>query len=45
METRKTQVRLAAIADIHCTSSSQGSLQPLFAQIAAAPTSCCSPAT
>ena len=34
METRKTQVRLAAIADIHFTRSSQGSLQALFAQIA-----------
>ncbi len=35
METRKTEVRLAAIADIHVTRQAQGTLQPLFAQAAA----------
>ena len=30
----RTSVRLAALADIHYSKSSQGSLQPLFAQIA-----------
>lgn len=34
METRKDQVRLAAVADIHCTRTSQGSLQGLFSEIA-----------
>jgi Icc-related predicted phosphoesterase len=34
MDTRKTAVRLAAIADIHFTRYSQGSLQALFAQVA-----------
>ncbi len=29
-------VRLAALADLHCTKSSQGAFQPLFAQIAEA---------
>ncbi|HEV2461368.1 MAG TPA: metallophosphoesterase [Ktedonobacterales bacterium] len=28
-------IRLAAVADIHCSKNSQGTLQPLFAQIAA----------
>jgi Icc-related predicted phosphoesterase len=35
METRKTEVRLAALADIHVTRNAQGTLQPLFAQAAA----------
>ncbi len=34
METRKTEVRLAAIGDIHCSKTSQGSLQALFSEIA-----------
>ncbi len=34
MDARKDQVRVAAIADIHVTKTAQGSLQPLFAQIA-----------
>jgi Icc-related predicted phosphoesterase len=34
MAIAKETVRLAAIADIHCTKTSQGTLQPLFAQIA-----------
>lgn len=34
MDTGKTEVRLAAVADIHCSKSSQGTLQPLFAGIA-----------
>jgi Icc-related predicted phosphoesterase len=34
MDTRKNQVRLAAVADIHCTKTSQGALQGLFAGIA-----------
>lgn len=29
----KEKVRIAAVADIHCTKTSQGSLQPLFEQI------------
>jgi Icc-related predicted phosphoesterase len=36
MEARKSEVRLAAIADIHFTRTSQGTLQPLLAQIAPA---------
>lgn len=36
MEPRKNQVRLAAVADIHCTRASQGTLQGLFGQIAGA---------
>ena len=31
-----TRVRVAALADLHCTKTSQGAFQPLFAQIAAA---------
>jgi len=31
----KESVRLAAIADVHCTRASQGTLQPLFSQISA----------
>jgi Icc-related predicted phosphoesterase len=34
MDTRKTEVRLAAVADIHCTRMSQGSMQALFTEIA-----------
>ncbi len=34
METRKNQVRLAALADIHCTRTSQGTMQGLFKEIA-----------
>lgn len=30
----KDRVRLAAVADLHCTKTSQGAFQPLFAQIA-----------
>jgi Icc-related predicted phosphoesterase len=30
----KTSVRLAAVGDLHCTRSSQGTLQPLFSQVA-----------
>ena len=33
MATVKDRVRIAAISDIHCKKSSQGSFQPLFAQI------------
>jgi Icc-related predicted phosphoesterase len=32
MEEIKTAVRVAAVGDIHCTRTSQGALQPLFAQ-------------
>jgi Icc-related predicted phosphoesterase len=35
MATAKKTVRLAALADVHCTKGSQGQLQPLFAEIAA----------
>lgn len=35
METRSEVVRLAAVADIHFSRTSQGLLQPLFAQMAA----------
>ena len=35
MDTRKTEVRIAAIADMHVTRTAQGTLQPLFAQAAA----------
>src|SRR5437660_5948401 len=31
-----TVVRVAALADLHCTKSSQGAFQPLFARIAEA---------
>jgi Icc-related predicted phosphoesterase len=31
---KRNTIRLAAVADIHCTKTSQGALQPLFAQIA-----------
>src|SRR5512133_1945307 len=34
MEPRKTEVRLAALADIHCSKTAQGSLQALFSEIA-----------
>jgi Icc-related predicted phosphoesterase len=34
MEETKSVVRVAAVGDIHCTRSSQGTLQPLFAQAA-----------
>ncbi len=34
MTTTKTRVRIAAVGDIHCTRSSQGTLQALFADIA-----------
>jgi Icc-related predicted phosphoesterase len=34
MDIRKTEVRLAAVADIHCTRNSQGSMQALFSEIA-----------
>jgi Icc-related predicted phosphoesterase len=30
----KASVRLAAVGDLHCTKSSQGTLQPLFSQVA-----------
>jgi Icc-related predicted phosphoesterase len=33
MATAKKTVRLAATADLHCTSTSQGTLQPLFAPV------------
>jgi Icc-related predicted phosphoesterase len=33
MATARDSVRVAAIADLHCTRASQGALQPLFAQI------------
>jgi Icc-related predicted phosphoesterase len=33
MATAKHTVRLAAVSDIHCSRTSQGALQPLFAQI------------
>lgn len=36
MDSRKDQVRLAAVADIHMTKTSQGSLQGLFGEIATA---------
>ena len=36
MNSPKRQVRLAAVADIHCTRTSQGTLQALFGAIAAA---------
>lgn len=35
MPTGKKSVRLAALADVHCTKTSQGHLQPLFAEVAA----------
>ena len=35
VEGRRTEVRLAAIADVHCPKTGGGSLQPLFAQAAA----------
>src|SRR3954462_9566030 len=31
-----TQLRVAAVADLHCTKSSQGAFQPLFARISEA---------
>ena len=34
MDIRKTEVRLAAVADLHCSKSSPGTLQGLFAEIA-----------
>lgn len=34
MASTKEVVRLAAVGDIHCTKSSQGTLQPLFSKIA-----------
>lgn len=34
MDTRRNQVRVAALADIHCTRTSQGSMQALFSEIA-----------
>src|SRR5215216_2706284 len=34
MTNAKETVRLAAVGDIHCTKTSQGALQPLFAQAA-----------
>ena len=34
MDTRRDHVRLAALADMHCTKTSQGTMQPLFAEIA-----------
>lgn len=34
MDTRKAEVRLAALADIHCSKASSGTLQGLFAEIA-----------
>lgn len=34
MDTRRTEVRLAAVADLHCSKTSQGTLQGLFAEIA-----------
>lgn len=34
MDTRKGEVRLAAVADIHCSKTSQGSLQGFFGEIA-----------
>jgi Icc-related predicted phosphoesterase len=34
MDTRKTEVRLAAVADIHCSKTSHGTFQSLFAEIA-----------
>jgi Icc-related predicted phosphoesterase len=33
MTTAKDRVRIAAIGDVHCTKTSQGALQPLFAEI------------
>src|SRR5215467_4150696 len=36
MPTPKETVRLAAVGDVHCGKTAQGTLQPLFAQIAAA---------
>lgn len=33
MATTKELVRVAAVGDLHCTKTSQGTLQPLFAQI------------
>jgi Icc-related predicted phosphoesterase len=33
MAAERSVIRLAAIADVHCTKSSQGALQPLFAEI------------
>jgi Icc-related predicted phosphoesterase len=33
MDTAKTEIRLAALADLHCTRTAQGSWQPLFGQI------------
>jgi Icc-related predicted phosphoesterase len=30
----RTTIRLAAVGDLHCTKNSQGTLQPLFAQVA-----------
>src|SRR5512145_2626068 len=35
-ETRRTEVRLAAVGDVHCGKTGGGTLQPLFAQAAAA---------
>lgn len=35
-ETRRTEVRLAAVGDVHCSKTAGGTLQPLFAQAAAA---------
>ena len=34
MPSAKKSVRLAALADVHCTKNSQGQLQPLFAEVA-----------
>src|SRR5918992_4553627 len=35
MASTKDTIRLAAVGDIHCTKSSHGNFQPLFAQISA----------
>ncbi len=38
-------VRVAAVGDLHCTKTSQGAFQALFAQIAEAAECCCCRAT
>ena len=35
MSSSKSTLRIAAVGDLHVSKSSQGALQPLFAQIAA----------
>ena len=36
MSTTETRVRIAAVADLHCTRTSQGAFQPLFSEVNAA---------